>query len=236
MSVFTNTTVPCPACQAEVPFQLVDSVNVTRELTQPGVRASILDHTFQSEQCTGCGNEFRIEPEFSYVDFNHGQFIGVWSSDKIFECSKYEARTLDAFEKSYGGKASEVAQSLGRTLNNPRVVFGWNSLAEKLIAADAGIDDLVLELVKIAIVSDGDVLIDQSHQELVLLGVDEKDGLIFGWFAQGSPSLNEVIKIPRDILGDVSSNIDAWKDLGKDLRGGLFVDYRKLFFAELASA
>jgi len=196
-------------------------------LTQPGLRASILDRTFQKEKCPGCGEDFRIEPEFSYVDLKRGgQFIGVWPADKVSEFSDYEARTLDTFNRAYGSQASLVAQDLGRGLN-PRIVFGWNSLNEKLIAHDADVDDVTLELVKLVIIRTGDVLMDSEHQELRLVTVD--DNLVFGWSAQGSEYLNEVVTVSKDIIEEVKSDPDAWKPLQEVLVEGLFVDYRKLF-------
>lgn len=227
MSIYTEVQIQCPACNGDVPFSLIDSVNVTRELTQPGLRASILDRTFQQEKCPGCGEEFRIEPEFSYVDFNYGQFIGVWPADQVSKCSEYEARTLNVFENAYGSQAPVEAQELGKTLK-PRVVFGWNSLNEKLIAGEANIDDVTLELAKLAVVRKGEVLIDSEHEELRLVGVDDK--LVFGWFAQGSENLTELVSISKDIFEEIDADPESWQALKEGLTG-LFVDYRKLFLA-----
>lgn len=235
MSIFTDAQIPCPACQGHVPFKLVDSVNATRELTQPGLKASILDRTFQKEKCPGCGEDFRIEPQFSYVDFRQKQFIGVWSTDKVDECSQYEARTLEVFERAYGNQASSEARDLGRGLK-PRVVFGWNSLNEKLIAGDANVDDVTLELVKLSLIRTGDVLMDSEHQEFCLLGVEDESELVFGWFSSGSPKLNEVVRVSMDILQEIESEPEAWQELREDLVDGLFVDYRKLFLATEATA
>lgn len=232
MSIFAKVQIPCSQCGADISFRVVDSVNTTRELTQPGLRDSILDHTFQKEKCPGCEYDFRIEPKFSYVDLKSGQFIGVWPSANVDECSEYEARTLEVFKGAYGSEASPVAQELGRRLQ-PRVVFGWNSLNEKLIAHDAGIDEVTLELAKLAIIRSGDVFMDSKHQELRLLGVDEN--LVLGWFAQGSEMLNEEVTVSKDILEEIESEPEAWQELRDDLVGGLFVDYRKLFLAAEAT-
>ena len=137
---------------------------------------------------------------------------------------------MEVFERAYGGKASAAAQDLGKDLR-PRVVFGWNSLNEKLIAGDANINDITLELVKLSLIRTGNVFMDEDHQELRLLGVDEEFGLILGWFSLGSENLNEKVTVPRSVIGELESKPEPWDELKKELVDGLVVDYRKLFLS-----
>lgn len=232
MSIYTKVKAKCSNCEAVVSFDVIDSVNVTRELTVPGIRDAILNRTFQAEQCPGCGETFRASPEFTYVDFNRGEFFGVWPADHVSEYDKCAEFTLKAYERAYGSEASPVAKNLGKDLNQIRVLFGWVNLNEKLIAGDAGIDDLTLELAKLAIIRAGDVFMDETHQELRLVAVDDEYGLAFGWFPLGSEKMTEGLTLPKDILGEITLDPESWKDLRSSLEDGIFVDYRKLLLVE----
>ena len=65
MSVFHTETVNCPACATPVEFKLVFSVNADR---RPDLREAIVAGTFQRQPCPSCGAEFRVDPEFTYME------------------------------------------------------------------------------------------------------------------------------------------------------------------------
>ena len=90
MSIFRTVEVTCPSCEATVPFDLVHSVNADR---RPDLREAILDRSFQRQPCPSCGYEFRIEPEFSYMDMRRGQFLAVWPSQAVEDFETYEQRS-----------------------------------------------------------------------------------------------------------------------------------------------
>ena len=148
MSIFRTVQVDCPSCEASVTFDLVHSVNADR---RPDLREAILDRSFQRQPCPSCGYEFRIEPEFSYMDMRRGQFIAVWPSQAADDFESYEQRSRSRFEQAYGADAPPEAQDIGRLLT-PRIVFGWIALNEKLIAQAGGVDDVLLELAKLALI------------------------------------------------------------------------------------
>ena len=113
----------------------------------------------------------------------------------------------------------------------PRVVFGWIALNEKLIAQEAGVDDVLLELAKSALISTdtGGPEVGVGN-ELRLIGVEE-DKLVLGWFPRGSEELIDVVAIPKDLLQEIDSQPDQWKDLRDELAKSYFVDYRRFFIS-----
>jgi hypothetical protein len=227
MSIFRTTEVTCPSCDATVAFELVHSVNADR---RPDLRAAILDRSFQRQSCPSCGYEFRIEPELSYMDMRRGQFLAVWPSEGVEDFEKYEERSRSRFEQAYGAEAPPEAQDIGRLLT-PRIVFGWIALNEKLIAQEGGIDDVLLELVKLALIRSGnDGLGLGPGTELRLIGVEETR-LVLGWFPRGSEELIEVVAVPKGILQEIESQPDQWKELRDELANSYFVDYRRFFIA-----
>ncbi|MGZ5769263.1 MAG: CpXC domain-containing protein, partial [Caldimonas sp.] len=145
MSVFHTQTINCPACATPVEFKLVYSVNADR---RPDLRDAIIDGTFQRQPCPSCGTEFRVDPEFTYMELRHRLYIGVWPVAKRGQWQACAAKTAEIFEEGLGKRASPEAAKLGVGIE-PRAVFGWPALVEKLIARQAGIDDRTLELAKV---------------------------------------------------------------------------------------
>ena len=227
MSIFRTADIPCPCCNATVPFSLVHSVNADR---RPDLRDVILDRSFQREPCPGCGFEFRVEPEFSYMDMGRGQFIAAWPSEGVGDFEAFEERSRNRYEQAYGSKAPPEAKEIGRSLT-PRIVFGWISLNEKLIAQAGGVNDITLELAKLALIrSDTEGPEFGDDTELRLIGVEDKK-LVLGWFSRGSEELTDVVAVSKDLLTEIESDAEKWQALRDELAEAYFVDYRRFFIA-----
>lgn len=226
MSIFRSNQIKCASCGSPVAFELVHSVNAGR---RADLRDAILTRSFQKQPCPTCGFTFRVEPQFSYMDLGRGQFFAVWPATNVAEWPEFEKRSQEAFDKAFGPDAPREAKSVGAKLK-PRAVFGWAGLNEKLIAAEAGIDDHTLELAKVGILRNLDEAQVGANVELRLLGI-EGDELVFGWFRLGSEELREVVRAPRSVLAEIEATPDQWKALRDDLTKGSFVDYRRLMLA-----
>jgi hypothetical protein len=210
-----------------VSFDLVHSVNADR---RPDLREAILDRSFQRQACPACAYEFRVEPELSYMDMRRGQFLAVWPSQAVEDFETYEKRSRSSFEQAYGVDAPPEAQDIGRLLT-PRAVFGWVALSEKLIAQEGGVNDVLLELAKLALIrsgADGPGL--GTGTELRLIGVEDQK-LVLGWFPRGEEELIDVVAVSKDLLQEIESQPDQWKELRDELANAYFVDYRRFYIA-----
>ena len=74
--------------------------------------------------------------------------------DKVTQWRAAEADAIGVFELAFGTRAPPPARQLGGGLV-PRLVFGWPALVEKLRCEELGLDDVTLEMTKIAIMHDG---------------------------------------------------------------------------------
>jgi hypothetical protein len=222
MSIFNTTELACPSCATRVSFDLVHSVNVDR---RPDLRQAILDRSFQRETCPACGLAFRVEPEFTYLNLQRGQYIAVWPIGRRHEWKPLEARSLAAFDKSFGAGAPPEARALGKKLT-PRLVFGWAALNEKLIAAEAGIDDRSLELAKAGALGNLDVVPVGGDKEMRLVAVAD-DELKLGWITTGGDELVDVIGLPRSAIAEIEASPQEWQGLLADLSGGMYVDLQR---------
>ena len=141
------------------------SVNADR---RPDLRDAIVAGTFQRQPCPSCGTEFRVDPEFTYMELRHGLYIGVWPVAKRGQWQACAEKTAETFEEGLGKGASPEAAKLGVGIE-PRAVFGWPALVEKLIARQAGIDDRTLELAKVMALRHGSETPVPGQRELRLV-------------------------------------------------------------------
>jgi CpXC protein len=229
MSLFLPETVACPACGAPVEFAVVYSINADR---RPDLRDGVLDGTFQEEICEKCDKVFRLEPEFSYLDVARKQWLLVQPAGKLAEWSELEQRAKASFDKSYGPGQAPAVQALGRTMQ-ARVTFGWAAFREKLLAAECGLDDVVLELVKLAIIRglDDSPLADDTELRLVDLGGND---LVLAWIKSANESAVEVLTAPRALYDEIVADTRSWKALRDELSKGTFVDLHRLLIAPAA--
>ncbi len=219
MSIFKRIELPCPTCSSPVIFELVHSVNADR---RPDLREAVLAGDFQREACPSCGFRFRVEPEFSYIDVGRGQFIAAWPASKLGQWKAHEAHSQGAFDRAFGKEAPPEAREIGAKLQ-VRAVFGWPALAEKLLAADAGIADTTLELAKAGIVRELDDAPIGGPNELRLLRVED-DQLVLGWVGSGDEQVGEMFGVPRTLIDEIEAGPAPWQALRDELTGGAFVD------------
>jgi hypothetical protein len=223
MSVFETTTVACPSCREGVEVELVHSVNAVR---RPDLRAAILDRSFQSIACPDCGTAFRIEPMFTYLDVGRKQFVAALPASELPDWKAAEARAQAAWDRAFG-KGSD-GEALGAGMQ-ARCTFGWLGLNEKLIAHEHGVDDVALELAKMATMrSLGDVKVG-ADREFRLVGATD-DELVVGWLRTSSEEIDEEYAVPRRLLAEIEADPQAWAALRADVSGGMFVDYRRALF------
>ena len=162
MAVFHPTTVKCQ-CGNTLTVQLADSLNVKRS---PATREKILRGELHRVSCPSCNRQMTVEKAFYYSDLNRNAFFKVLPRGERHlwkTASKDVEKAADFFPK-------EIVQPDARTL---RVIFGMDELREKLVAQDAGIDDRIVELLKVFLVYEHPVLLRRARLRLVLDRITE---------------------------------------------------------------
>jgi hypothetical protein len=223
MSIFQTVDVDCPACATPVAFELVHSVNAGR---RPDLRDAILDGSFQRETCPSCGESFRIEPEFVYIDLPRGQYVGVWPASRRGDWRDCAAKTRGVFDDAMGRNAPAEARGLGEGLA-VRTVFGWPALAEKILAQQAGIDDRSLEVAKLAVMRSQDETPLPGRRELRLVGEHDGD-LVLAWI--GTPAIEEAppaLRVPRSLIAEIESDPEKWQAARDAAVDGDVVDFQR---------
>lgn len=224
MSLFNPTELNCPHCSQSLTFDLCASVNADR---RPDLREAILDETFQQVTCPHCQGQFRMEPQMNYLDVGRGQWLAAFPRDKVDDWKALEAQALEGFHKAYGPQTSAAERELGASLK-VRVVFSWDALREKLLAFEAGLDDVALEELKL-------MLMREMQEPPLPLGAELRLAKVLPETAELSLVVLdrqgaelEELTVPRELLDDIAADPDGWAELSRDLSAGAFVDVHRL--------
>jgi hypothetical protein len=223
MSQFSSTTLACPSCGALVPFDAVHSVNADRS---PALRASIIDESFQRATCSSCGTDFRLDPDFNYVDHGAKLWIAVKPLARLPHW-KDEEQAAEALYQQVYSRGSPFMQTLGKTLRR-RLTFGWAGVREKLLADDHALDDVTLELCKTAVLRNSASAPVGLGAELRLVDAT-RDALILGWMHSEDETIAQTLKVQRALYDQIAADADGeWAPLRAEMSAGSFVDMNRM--------
>lgn len=225
MSLFHPVNLVCPKCKAALTMQAVGSVNADR---RPDLRDDILQDRFQDTTCMACGNRFRLQPEFNYLDARRGQWIAGMPAPRMPAYLEVEDEVRAVFDASYGSGAPRAAREIGEGLV-VRLTFGWPALREKIVLREAGLDDVAVEILKLDMLRGMAEAPLRPGVELRLvrdLGAD----LGFAWLQSASEgSAGDLFVVARYAYDAVADNPDRYAELRAALTDGPFVDMQKLY-------
>ena len=223
MSVIRIEEVACPACQAAVEFSAALSVNADR---RNDLREAILDGSFQRASCPHCGLSFRRQPELSYFDIGRKQWLLVRPANARAEWSDLETQAKALFADAFGSRSPA---SLRKQINaiQPRIAFGWAALREKILCAQHDLEDVNLELLKLAVIRglESSPLTDDTELRLVSI---EGDELVLAWIVAIPEELVETLRVPYALYQEIAANNTDWQPLRQELSAGPYVDIQRL--------
>jgi CpXC protein len=225
MSIFDPFAANCPHCGAEQKVHLVASLNADR---RADLRQQVLDHAFQAHTCEACGAEFRLPPRFTYQHFAQDLWVLCHPRADLAKWQELDQEAADLFAANYGPDAPPTARAIGSRIK-PRVVFGWPALREKLVARAAGLDDIELELLKLAIIRQVPKPPFADEIELRLDRVDGDD-LVLAWVDGTTEAPETALRVPRSTLDEITADPD-WAPLRAQFTGPAFVDLNRLLVA-----
>ncbi|MEO8707340.1 MAG: CpXC domain-containing protein [Kofleriaceae bacterium] len=222
MSTWTTRSLACPRCGVLASVRIAAGVHVARA---PEVREQILAGQLHRFTCSGCDESTQVEAAFVYTDFPRHHWISVATPDELASWRDHEARL-----------AGEVARAfeLGSPLAHPladglrvRLVFGSVELREKLVVWGAGIDDALVECVKVrAFASDPELAAPGSR---LLVETVAADGLVLAWFAGAADRTPaRRVEVPGAWLADTDRDRASLAARFPELFGSGFVSVARL--------
>jgi hypothetical protein len=163
MSITRTTVVDC-RCGARLEALVADSLNAARHTH---LKQAVLERRLHVFVCAVCQRPITIEKEMLYVDVPRRQFIGVYPTNERVRERECGEELLNAFERTVAKDAPGVVRELASSFL-VRVVFGYEELREKIVADDAGLSDLILELVKARLLASDRSLVERGVMTLRL--------------------------------------------------------------------
>lgn len=224
MSLFVPMNLTCPACAEVFTYEAVGSVNADR---RPDLRVEILQGKFQTVACSACAHEFLLEPDFNYLDVGRGQWIAALPARALRDHLESIVEKQAVFDLSYGYQAPEAARAVGRSLQ-PRLVFGWPALREKLVLQEIGFDDVIWEVAKLDLLRSLPDAPLAEGVDLRLLGGGD-DMLDLAWIRADSEEHLNDFQVSRDLYDGISAAPAPWAAVQALLAASMFVDIQKLF-------
>jgi hypothetical protein len=224
MSRLHSQTFPCSHCGATLEMGIVASINADR---RPDLRQAVLDDSYQRGTCEACGKGFRLDPDLTYLDAERGQWLLVRPAEHLDEWPLTEALAQQAFDRGYGEGAPPDAREIGAG-TQPRLAFGWAAFREKLLCTEHGLDDVALELTKLAVMRavEDMPLADSIELRLTAATADE---LELTWGLSGGDLALETIAVPRDLYDEIAKDRNgAWALARAELAAGPYVDINRI--------
>lgn len=137
MSKPTMISAQCPNCQADIEIPYYEDVNVT---TEPTLKEAILSGDFFKYTCPSCGETLPIAGPFLYHD-QDATAMFYFCPPGFDQSTEKLNEMLQMIESMEGDRASHY---------QARFVSSIDKLMEKIYILDAGLDDRIVELVKLA--------------------------------------------------------------------------------------
>jgi hypothetical protein len=217
MSTTANREVECPECGVSQTILIVESANVQRF---PAFKTQLLSGNFMRFTCVSCRASFVVECEMLYTDLDEHLFIGVFPHEQRGEAQACE----EAIERAYGqvfiSEAPEFARRAVGELRR-RVVFGYEELREKVVCFAAGLDDHILEAVKVALRDSQPALGPLSLQAVA-------EDLL--WFAR--VGTNEApFAVPRAVYQEMLQDAARLESMLQPLWQGIYVSAERCLAA-----
>jgi CpXC protein len=190
MSTFHLRDITC-TCGHRFGALLADSVNEAR---MPDVRQEILDGTFHRVTCPGCDRRMTIEKSFLYVNFQRNSITKVMP--------RQDRHLWKQASADLNRSTEAIPEALSPAGNRKlRVVFGLAELREKLVAEDAGLDDRLVELLKVFVIADHPFLVQKPRLRLALHSATPAEAEFRASFEHDPGQFS--IKVPESVLNDL---------------------------------
>jgi hypothetical protein len=223
MSIFHSATMTCGKCGTQNEVERVASVNADR---RPDLRVAILDGSFQATTCKKCGAQVRLPPHLTYLEIERNLWIAAEPATLLEQWPDAEVEVSKVYALAFGKNAPPSGQAFAAGLRT-RLVFGWPAFREKLLCDEAGLDDVNLELLKMAIVGEvsGAPMADQT--ELRLTGADSEN-LELAWVVTLTEAVLSRLTVPRKAYDAIAAEPEAWELARAKFDDVFLVDMRRL--------
>ncbi len=175
MSILHAMEGSCVACGAAYRLEIADSLNVER---RPALHAMLLERRLHRATCA-CGQEAFFERPLTYVDLGRGLIAQVFLPGQQVELDVCEGLVDHMVHHALRRPGlPPIVHHLGAHVR-ARAVFGLEELREKVLCLEHGLDDFVVEILKLELILSAIKLVDDGLETLRLEAVTPAGWLEF---------------------------------------------------------
>lgn len=187
MSRKTREKITCPKCGKESDFILWQSLNGEID---PEAQQKLLDGTLFRFQCESCGYEAHVDYGMLYHDMAHQAMVYYVRPESVEQTKKM----MEEAEGQFGSAMSGYKK---------RVVTSQNSLREKAILFQHGLDDRVVEICKLFYLANASEQFPKANITEVFFSIIDDDTYLLEFFGDESFSA----EIPRGVYEETRKSL-----------------------------
>ncbi|HTR49328.1 MAG TPA: CpXC domain-containing protein [Kofleriaceae bacterium] len=223
MSTFVPAKIAC-RCGETYPVEVANGLHIS---LRPDLRKQILDGEFHRFRCPRCATITQIDGLLAFTDFPRRQWFTVAPGNGLPWRKKWLALARESFETTMERNAPPMVVGWAREMTR-RLIFGLASLREKLVIFDAGLDDRVVELLKIQLIRDSHddfsparyFHLTEVRSDTLVLERAQPDGMV-----RAAP-------IPRVMYDALAGAPELAASIDLAFPDGLLVDHRAILVPE----
>ena len=182
MSISLNKVLPCRACGVDIEATTFESINPTRH---PFLQDQLLARTLLKRSCDRCGALHNHYDRLIWTDLPGRLCVCILQEDDRPRWPQLENEALAALSVPLRAEGPPAVRLWGDQVRI-RLVFGSEELREKVICRLAGLDDRVVEYLKVT-------LMDRDRGAVPVLDACDDADLRFRFLDRDEP-----ITLPRD--------------------------------------
>lgn len=206
MSTWFAESLTCPACAHAFAASLVRGASAVRA---PALRDAALAGALHAVRCPACDAHVTVPHDVVYADVERGHWIHLATPDVLPRWAEVERAALAAFDRATRGTSPLAAALAGRV--QPRVVFDAGELRERLVCWDAGLDDAVLECVKLRNLRDRPD-VRRPDERIRLLDVAPDGALSMAAIGRAAPhAVHARWLVPRATYDAITADVATWR-------------------------
>jgi hypothetical protein len=222
MSTWQNVTVQCPRCAGDVAVRVAEGVHITRV---PHVREQILAGTFHTFTCTKCSTTFPVAKRFVYTDFDRDHWILVALAGDESSWPAWEGQLRKDIKTAFDHGSPLVHRIAARIRS--RVVFGYEALREKLVVWDAGIEDAIIECIKVRVIAE-DPTLGAPGSRLIADRIEPDGPIHLAWSAEPKGPFTREVVTPATWGTDTDRDHASLMARFPELFGSGYVSFRRI--------
>jgi hypothetical protein len=186
----------------------------------PEVREQILRGELHVIACPACGNTSQVHADTTYADFDHRQWVRVAKPSELGAWSDLERASLEQFDRVMARGPALVAELASKF--RVRLVFDLDELRERLVIWEAGLDDAIVECVKLVCVRERADLVVRGHR-IRLRGISP-EGLVLASVPIAAAHAERARwTVPHAVVTATATNRGEWEVRMPELFGRGFV-------------